>query len=274
MRQGTDKAGILKHDDVFFGVCLGADFCAEHEHGIGDLKQDYGIVETSDAKGILNLKMNKFPAEELLLFTKGQSTYLLSSRSVAWSAKDEAAREKFKADFHRHPHDLNIYGEKQMAGAWSERDFGIHLKGKEGKALLEELYKAITSGDAAFGFTGALPAFDNAGLCIFIISKFPKVFNDSIIEQQEEKQRLNTAAEKTGLIAYLESKGKGHYKGYFACSPRFDDKHPDGIRWWLNPYDQQENGSGWFSTQQLMDWADGKEGNPISGHGFRSKAKA
>ena len=37
MRQGTDKAGILTHEGVFFGFCLGADFCAEHEHGIDDL---------------------------------------------------------------------------------------------------------------------------------------------------------------------------------------------------------------------------------------------
>ncbi len=280
MRQGHSKAGILTHEGVFFGICLGADFVAEHEQGIGDLKRAFGVEESRSAKGILNLKMTKFPETQLTLFSKGQSTYLLCSRNVEWAAKDDATREKFQAEFHRHPRELSIYvkpDQPQMAGAWSERDFGIHVKGKEAKAQLEELYNAIITGHAAFGFTSALPAFDNSGLCIFIIPKFPKVFNDSLIAQQQDKLKLQEAADKTGIIEYLEAKKKGRYKGYFACTPHWNRSktaHQDGeIMWWLNPYDQQENGFGYFTTQELKDWADDKEGNLISKHGTRYAKK-
>ncbi len=273
MRKGTSKSGILTHEGVFFGVCLGADFCAEHEHGIDDLRQSFGVNKDSKELGVKRLQITKMPDDKMTLFSKGDSTYLLCSQSVAW-AKDV---EKFRADFHRHPHELSIYSSEKypcnMAGAWSSRDFGIHIKGKEGKALLNELFEAFKKNDVAFGWTSAMPAFDNAGLCLFIVSKFPKVFDDSLIAQQVEKNRLKAAADKTGLIAYLDSKGKGEYKGYFACSPHFDSKYPDGLRWWFNSYNQQEDASNWFSTQEIKDWADGKEGNPISKHGYAYQKK-
>ena len=262
MRQGTSKSGMLTHEGVFFGICLGADYCAEHENGIKELMTTFGVKNSEDSLGVRNLQITKVP-EDITFFTKGQSTYLLHTRSLSW-AKD---MEKFKADFHRRPTELNIYAmetKPKMAGAWSERDFGIHVQGKELKAQLTELWEAIQRKDVAFGFTSKMPAFDNAGLCLFIVSKFPKVFNDSLIAQQDEKKALRALADKTGVIAHLESKGKGAYKGYFACVPHRDEKEVDGIRWWFNAYDQQNNNSNWFSSKELREWADGVEGNRIA----------
>lgn len=279
MRQGLFKSSILLQDGVFFGFCLGADYCAEHEHGIKDLKDDFGIKDTSDPIGVKAMQITKVNPDKFLFFTKGQTTYLLYTNQVMW-AKD---KEKFKADFHRRPVELSLYGDKQMTGAWSDRDFGIAVKGKQNAADLKTLWEAIQKKDVAFGFTSALPAFDNAGLCIFIVSKFPKVHNDSLIAQKIEANKLQAAADKTGLIDYLTKKGKGEYKGYYACRPSWNyfesmvgrevPETPDGLIWWLNPYNQQEDGYGYFSTQELKDWADGKEGNPISKHGYRYQVK-
>jgi len=255
MRQGLRKSGLLFHEGVFFGMCLGADFCAEHENGITDLKNSFGIIESNKPNGIANLKITQVPKDKISFFSKGQSSYLLYPQF--------AMENDFEAKFHRHPHDL-VLARGEMAGAWSDKDFGIHVKGKLNKTYLQEIYDALLKGDIAFGFTSKMPVFDNAGLCLFIVSKFPKVHNDSLIAQQEEKKSLQEAADKTGLIAYLDSKGKGHYKGYYSCIPKRDEKSADGLKWWFNSYDQKEDGYGHFYTQELKDWADGKEGNPIS----------
>jgi hypothetical protein len=270
MRAGLFKPGILIHEGTFFGFCLGADYVAEHEQGLGDLRSYFGISQSTEPLGVKNLQFTKLPSDEMIFFKKGQSAYLLFSRMVGYGKKDP---EKFQADFHRRPNELYLRGEEKMAGAWSDRDFGIMVKGKEAIAQLQELWDAMQKKDVAFGFTSAMPAFDNAGLCIFIVSKFPKVFNDSLIAQQVEKNRLQAAADKTGVIAYLESKGKGLYKGYFACRPEFDDKTEDGLRWWFNSYNQQEDGYGWMTSQDLRDYADGKEGNKISKHGYAHQKK-
>lgn len=280
MRAGLFKPGILTHEGTFFGFCLGADYVAEHEQGLGELRDYFDIKQSTDPNGVKNLQFTKLPTNEMIFFKKGESAYLLFSRSVGYSQKDI---EKFKADFHRRPSELYLRGQETMAGAWSNRDFGIMVKGKEAIAQLQELWDAIQKMDAAFGFTSAMPAFDNAGLCIFIVSKFPKVFNDSLIAQQEEKNRLQAAADKTGLIEYLASKGKGQYKGYFACRAEWNKfksmvgrevpQTDDGLIWWLNSYNQQEDASGWFSTQELKDWADGVEGNKISKHGYAYQKK-
>lgn len=281
MRAGIFKPGILTHEGTFFGFCLGADYVAEHEQGLGDLRSYFGISESTDPVGIKKLQFTKLPSDEMIFFKKGQSAYLLFSRGVGYGKKDP---EKFQADFHKRPTELYLRGTDQtMAGAWSSRDFGIMVKGKEAIAQLQELWDAIQKKDVAFCFTGALPAFDNAGLCLVIVSKFPTTFNDSLIAQQEEKNRLQAAADKTGLIDYLASKGKGAYKGYFACRPEWNTfksmvgrevpQTDDGLIWWFNSYNQQEDAGGWFSTQELKDWADGKEGNKISKHGYAYQKK-
>lgn len=273
MRSGRMKSGVLELDGNFYGFSLGADFCAEHEWGIGDLKSMFGVEPKLKAVGIADMQFTKTPSDCLLFFEKGKRSYLLCSHQIHHSSDIE----KFKADFHKRPTELYIYGDQQMAGAWSGRDFGIMVDKKTHGKQLKELYDAILNKDVAFCFTSALPAFDRSGLCLIIVSKFPPVFNTSLTEMQQSALDLQAKADATGLLKYLAEKGKRFY----ACSPSINDKKslvgrevpvtPDGLLWWLNPMDQQEDTHGWFSTQELKDWADKKEGNLIAGKGYAHK---
>ena len=45
MRAGFNNAEVLFHEGEFVGVNLGADYCSEHEWGIGKIKQAFGISD-------------------------------------------------------------------------------------------------------------------------------------------------------------------------------------------------------------------------------------
>lgn len=46
-------------------------------------------------------------------------------------------------------------------------------------------------------------------------------------------------------------------KEFFYLKIRSIDKNGKPS-WWLNPYEQQKYEAGWYSTQDLLDWADNK----------------
>jgi len=100
--------------------------------------------------------------------------------------------------------------------------------------------------------------FDRNGLVVAITSLVPQSIKDYMVEQYNEVRRLEEADKATGIKDYLEKKGKR----YFACSPRFDADNIS-VRYWLNPWDQQNNNFGWYSADELRAWADGVVGNKI-----------
>lgn len=59
---------------------------------------------------------------------------------------------------------------------------------------------------------------------------------------------------KTRIHKILAKSGKK----YFALSPRWADDQKKEVVFWLNPYDQDKYNSGWFSVQDLKDWAKDK----------------
>ena len=67
MRRAYQDFGFIIEDEQFYGVSLGYDYCAEHEWGIKDMKEDLGIPE---------LKRQKF-----LSFTVN-STVVIKSRTI------------------------------------------------------------------------------------------------------------------------------------------------------------------------------------------------
>ena len=71
-------------------------------------------------------------------------------------------------------------------------------------------------------------------------------------DADEDYHKLKLAAESTGLEAYLKSRGKR----WFALSPRWANDEKSGVRFWLNPQEQQKYSAGWFTVDELREWAD------------------
>ena len=52
-------------------------------------------------------------------------------------------------------------------------------------------------------------------------------------------------------------------KKYFALSPRWKDDNKKEVIFWLNPYHQDIDNFGWFTVEDLKDWAKGKGKIPM-----------
>lgn len=67
------------------------------------------------------------------------------------------------------------------------------------------------------------------------------------------------SAKKTKIKKILDRAGKK----YFALSPRWKDENKKEVIFWLNPYYQDIDNFGWFTVDDLKDWAKGKGKIPM-----------
>ncbi len=94
--------------------------------------------------------------------------------------------------------------------------------------------------------------FQNAGLTIGILDQIPESVKTGWAETHAEKRKLDADFAATGIADLLKSKGRRWY----AMSPA---RQEDGThKVWLNPEDQENNNYGWFTIEDLRQWADGK----------------
>ena len=92
-----------------------------------------------------------------------------------------------------------------------------------------------------------------------IKSKLPEKTIQSIKDADLDYLALQKAAEKTGIKKILEKAGKK----YLALSPRWKDDNKKEVIFWLNPYHQDVDNFGWFTVDDLNDWAKGKGKIPM-----------
>jgi hypothetical protein len=196
--------------------------------------------------------------------------YLLFNEYWGWGKSPKEVIDDLKKNYTKGGRELYIYPEQTIGGAWSDDDFGISVtvNDKESFAFIKKLAKAIEVGDFAVwqGGEDSNNPFARAGLVVAIASLVPQELKDYMLKCHEDEKKLKDADEATGIKALLKEKNKG----FFACSPhwmgeRFKDttsNHP--VIYWLNPMEQDENNYGWFTVEQLTDWANGVKGNKIT----------
>ena len=264
------NGGIFKTDDgVPFAINLGADYCAEHEWGISRLRDMLGCPANVD--GIAQYSATRTGVE--LTSCVGTATikgvfYLEFGSHVRWATKEDG---KFAPNTRQLP----IFGDKKWSAAWCEDSFGIAVNKKgdpEVFAFVKELLKAIEAGDIALWFGGADAhnPFGRAGLVVGIPSKTPKEIDAEMVKAHVDARKLKAADETTGIKALLKEKGKSFY----ACSPRWVVGESDTRRtthpviYWLN-----SNGPfGWYTVEELTDWANGVTGNVVDDQCAKRKA--
>lgn len=236
MRRAPEVEFWVENDQLI-GVVLSANLCAEHEWGITDMKNAFGV--NASLLGINARTITKCP-NDLQLVSKGKVSYLIFTRFFG----------EFEA-----PYDLkfNKYQTKDCLGAWDERNFGLSTNNKETAKHLEELFNAFQSLDVAL-YIGKppAPAFSSGGLCIVIKSRLPKKNTEEMLQVDLDKQALTAAANKTGVFDKV-SRSK-----YYALTPKWEDKDKTKVIFWLNPSDQINNNYGWFSAEHLLQWLEGK----------------
>jgi hypothetical protein len=279
MRTAThDQAVVNNGNNELCGVILGYDYCAEHEWGIKDIRRKYqmddgaiGIDKRKIREVHKNLNMGSMTIDKKTYYylTSFQHTYGTAEENM------KQTREVLKRN-------LSIYGDKDIYSAWDEGDFAFATKDKK---LIDEMWDAFQRKDIAIFGSGSGNPFGGTGLAIFIVSKLPETYINSMKESDEDHIRLSEAAEKTGIAKKLE-KANEKYKSngfsfsspfsYYALSPSWmnekqksKSKYP--VMFWLNPANQDRVNFGWYTVEDLEMWLQNK--GPIPKKNFSELLK-
>ncbi len=264
MRPTYTKAVLYKDaNNVPYAINIGADYCAEHERGIGILWKEIGANQSEDGLKRYTATNDLKP----LLFTKtiGGFIYLTFGNSAKWLKVDIAtARKKVtKNTFWGIDRD-----EDRVRAAWSSTNFGLSVSKKmkndtDQLDFIKELIKAIKKGDLAvwFGGEGANNPFARAGLVIAIASRVPKEVDDYMKQCHEDEHKLEAADKATGIHDLFKAKELHVWccKPSWVTDPKEKERTIHPIHYWLNHKDYY----GWFTVEELVEWANGVEGNAV-----------
>lgn len=260
MRRAYDGYPIHNDKGEIYAYNLGADFVAEHEWGVEDLYRligaDKNKIGLEGRSGVKSVKLS-----DSVLSEKSKGVfYLTLDARTAWMQtqypKDEIAR------LSTINYELSASTNEGVGAAWDQGSFGICVDVKthpEFHQFLLKLENAIKEGDIAVWFSTF-----NAGLVVGITSMVPEDVRKLLLDSDNDVIRLWKASDATGIHALLKEKRKT----YYACSPRWkgDRAASDtkfNVIYWLNPCEQDRHNFGWFTVEELTDWANGVVGNKI-----------
>lgn len=247
MRHAND-ASIMKIDDKLIGFNLGADYCGEHERGIKDIIRDFQI--DNNKIGIERRMITVVP--ETLIYKDVTYNKLKCHLLVfvpRWYIDKKFKITKKNLDSWEL---YNYFLEDGITTSWDDKSFAILTTDKYKKEL-KELYQAFLNLDVAIGI-GPSEVFKNGGLKLCIKSKLPEDMIEKIKEDDLDYISLQEAAEKTNIKELLKNTGKE----YYSLSPKWKDENKKEVIFWLNPYKQDIYNSGWYTVEDLKDWANNK----------------
>jgi len=254
MRRATGETEFVNLENIIIGVNLGYDFCAEHEWGIRGLRSDFGI-DANAGYGFVSAKNSVMP-EGLKLF-EGKTDLLVYLNYWFPGDKNPEQRINERVDDLK-KRELSLYGERELACGWSDRDFGIHATRKH-RDVLRNLYGAFQTMNGIIVLSGNTNPFANSGLLILDYRKIPDAAKAEA-EANDKKGRDEQAFYKkleqdSGVRELLKTAGKS----YLALNIRRLDENNQPL-WWLNGgkgpgyYDAW----GWYTTDALKQWAEEK----------------
>jgi hypothetical protein len=262
MRRGFDNS-LVEENGVFYGISLGADFCAEHEWGIKGITRKFGIV--SDKLGVESRTISKSDIKTY----KGKNHMLLITND--WYLEDRDTLVKAL------PRDLYLESKDELQTAWDEGSFGILVSGKENIEKLELIEKAFQENNIVITFFAPkISVFGRSSLAILIKDKIPQERIDQMYQVDKkhfdlyeyEKQIGVTKLKEDGLAEYRKDNGgkTGKGKYFMACSPRWIDYEDEenrenlktqyntkyDIRFWVNYAD--DDNYGWYNAEDIIKW--------------------
>ncbi len=249
---------IVEYNGNFAGVDFSADYCAEHEFGIKEINDAFGINPYEI--GIKRYQITKIPASPAVLettkFTDGKMPWV----GLYFSSRPHYYREPMPIKkLLPRPYK---YTEDEICTAWDRESFGLVVH-KKNAWIIDEIMTAINNNDLAIGIAPG-HVFKNGGLKLLIVSKLPQEVLDAITKDHIDHAELTKAAEKTRIYSYLER----HGKKYYALMPSWynPEFHPQNrtlktkykVVFFLNPREQSKYQSGWYTVEELKEWGKDK----------------
>lgn len=128
---------------------------------------------------------------------------------------------------------------------WGSSDFSVCAVGEKAEAL-SKLWAQIKDKEAFLGFRSATDPFGRGSLCIYTQNLISPEEEQKVSQQWEEfRENVRNAHEKFGTL--LKSNKFYSFRG--------PSKNQEGQDiYWLNPTNQQQYNSGWFTEEQIKLW--------------------
>lgn len=241
IRCSAEEAKLVSvNGGEILGVNLGYDYAAEHESGIKSLAQAFGIEWK--IMGYEGRKNTIVPHE--LVFYEPHSALIYMPNGCS---------DRFLE--HLLQGELSLEGQQKLAGAWSEQDFGLRVAA-EYAPLVKELYEAFRQKNGIITLSPMGP-FGGRGLILLDYRKIPENIKIDAREVDRKKRKaqelFRRLEQESGVFDLLRSKGLNYY--YLRINRLNRKGEP---LWWLNPEQQHLYHAGWYTTEDLKKWADGK----------------
>ena len=242
MRRATMDVDIVWNDAKKpIGVIIGHDFCCEHECGIRPLLDMFGVTFNPKAIGVKARKITRVPPG-LQWIRKGIRAGILQPTpfSVAYEG------DKCEENAWKNHHD---YGPGGLYSSWDEKSFMLTSDKANEIAALREIFDAFQGCDIVITtLAGGFGTNPFLGIASALIPDIIKTWEDHDLHHI----KVQVAFKKTGIEKVL-TKAK---RGYFSLVPKQDRGGP--LMFWLNPFEQEIYNSGYFTLQDLKDWAKGR----------------
>lgn len=251
-RTGTSAPKWMYNpDESLAGIAMGSDACSEHEWGTKSMRSSFELkgdeVDGIDRRIIQvvpkGLTYDEKKVRDYLFFIPGE----FYKQADRWVDDGEMRR----------------WRDEPLVTGWDEKSFGIIAYGDEDRKNLKALWEAFQNKDVAF-WTNIGVFHTGGGLIFAIVSKVREQDKKTMLENDLDIKALKQAATDTGIEQELEKAGKR----YFALSPKWakningsKTKYP--VVFWLNPMQQDIHNYGYFTVEQLREWAVDK--GPIMG---------
>jgi hypothetical protein len=257
-----DVGWVLADDGTLQGISLGYDHCGQHQRGIEPMLALLGVELPAYPMGVEGRTARTGP-EGALVFEefihrphdkrrKGYPAAMLLLKSGAL-ARATSVRDRVKEydlQFRGEPKDHGHRPEYDLVVSWTHDSFALCVRGAENIARARELYNAFVRCDIAVSVPWA-HAFLRGGLSFVMPSRVPDEVKASVLAKDQAALELHLAAKATGIEELLQAAGKKWY----AFSPSWFDAEKDEVIFCINPQDQRRYNGGWFSVEELRQWA-------------------
>lgn len=280
MRQSVGVEILKSENGVPYAIHMKADFTAEHERGINDLRR---LINTpgDDVDGIERYKMGH--DENTLTRVERLTTFFVKSSKLHPQDEPKPITRKISClrfglddvDIRKFKSWLLHATDTELSGGFDDQSFEVLAYTPEARAFLDDLHSSLLKGDFSLHMGSSSNPFSRGGLNISIPSRVPQAELDMIQKQHVDHRHLLEAAQATGIkdrIVSRRSQPGGNQYNFFALVPSlinnsffrdgFEVKTDYNVKFFLNPYGSKAK-SGWYTVEELDAWID--DSGPVLG---------
>lgn len=259
MKKAYQNVSLIDLDNEVVGINLGFDFTAEHEWGIEGLSHLLGVDNSKS--GLTRFKVSKLNN----IHTKAENDlfYIYT--------------DYYNIGFERLQRNYQLNSNQDLGAWWDSKNFLIIARGDTANKL-EFFYKHLYSKTVLLHLRREAFGINGSGLKLLAVDTSTPFWQeqDSILKEAEatlRKRKTQWARETKGLYEALLAMGKTLSSNPYSQCPwiYLPLEKPDGswtfepkyiirngtMKVWLNPSHQHLFSFGYWSSEELWQWARG-----------------